>query len=195
VACVTPILRWQHTNFMAALTLLLAAPLAAQSSPARAEPTTGPVIISAGVSLVVENPTFTVPDDHQFKVVFMVNSGGGDTVRVNGQMTSLARFYNLHARNGIPASRVSTAAVIFGGGWPSVLTDSAFAARFGGKPNPSRALVEELLKQGAILVLCGQTAESAGVRREELIPGVTVAISAMTALNGLYERGYRLNPW
>jgi hypothetical protein len=116
---------------------MLAVPLPAQSAPARAQPTTGPVITSAGMALEMPNPTFTVPDDHQIKAVFLVNAGGGDTVRVNTQLTTLARFYNLHALNGIAPSRVTTAAVIFGGGVPAVLTDSAFAARFGGSPIPA----------------------------------------------------------
>jgi intracellular sulfur oxidation DsrE/DsrF family protein len=76
-----------------------------------------------------------------------------------------------------------------------LLTDAAFAARFGGKPNPSRKLVEELLQHGAQLVLCGQTAGARGIRREELLPGVQVAISAMTALNVLHTQGYVYNPW
>jgi intracellular sulfur oxidation DsrE/DsrF family protein len=51
------------------------------------------------------------------------------------------------------------------------------------------------VQHGAQLVLCGQTAGSRGVRRDELIPGVKVAISAMTALNVLQADGYRFNPW
>jgi intracellular sulfur oxidation DsrE/DsrF family protein len=85
--------------------------------------------------------------------------------------------------------------VFHGGGWTALLTDSAFAARFGGKPNPSRKLVEELLQHGAQLVLCGQTAGGRNVRRDELLPGVKVAVSAMTAMIVLQNEGYRFIPW
>ncbi len=155
----------------------------------------GPVIQSTGMSIKVDNPTFVVPDGHLFKAVFVIDAGGSDSVRVNAQLTTIARFYNLHVRHGYPVERVRAAAVVHGSGWQALLTDSAFAARFGGMPNPSKRLVEELLQHGAQLVLCGQTAGSRGIRREDLIPGVKVAISAMTALNVLQADGYQFNPW
>lgn len=145
--------------------------------------------------MLVDNATFVIPNGHVFKAVFEINAGGGDTVRVNEQLTTIARYLNLHARHGIPESRVKAAAVAHGSGWPALLSDSAFAARYGGKPNPSRRLVEELLAHGTEIVLCGQTAGFRGVKREELIPGVKLAISAMTAMNVLQRSGYLLNPW
>ncbi len=175
--------------------LALAGPLAAQAPAIPGQQASGPIIQSTGMSIKVDNPTFTVPDGHVFKAVFVIDAGGTDTVRVNAQLTTLARFYNVHARHGYPEERVGAAAVVHGNGWQSLLTDDAYAARFGGKPNPSRTLVEELVKHGAQVVLCGQTAGARGIRRDELIPGVKVAISAMTALNVLQADGYRFNPW
>lgn len=180
---------------LATLVLIGAAPLAAQAPVIPGQQTSGPVIQSTGMSIKVDNPTFVVPDGHVFKAAFVIDAGGNDTLRVNAQLNTVARFYNLHVRHGYPEERVRAAAVVHGSGWQSLLTDSAFAARFGGKPNPTRKLVEELVQHGAQVVLCGQTAGSRGIRREELIPGVKVAISAMTALNVLQADGYRYNPW
>jgi intracellular sulfur oxidation DsrE/DsrF family protein len=127
--------------------------------------------------------------------LFIINAGGGDSVKVNEQLTTMARYFNLHARNGVAEDHVRGAAVLHGNGWPAILNDSAFAARFGGKPNPSRKLVEELLQHGAQLILCGQTAGNRGIRRDELLPGVKVAISAMSATEFLQSEGYSLIPW
>jgi intracellular sulfur oxidation DsrE/DsrF family protein len=157
--------------------------------------TSGPVIQSTGQSYKVDNPTFDVPKGHVFKAVFVINAGGGDSIKVNEQLTTVARFYNIHVRHGYDEKNVKAAAIFHGQGWPALLSDSAFAARFGGKPNPSRKLVEELLQHGAQLVLCGQTAGGRGIKREELIPGVKVAISAMTAMNVLQSQGFLYNPW
>ncbi len=77
----------------------------------------------------------------------------------------------------------------------SLLSDSAYGARFGGQANPSKRLVEELLANNVQLVLCGQTAGFRGVKREELLPGVQLAISAMSALNVFQAQGYQFNPW
>ncbi len=155
----------------------------------------GPVIQSTGMTIKVDNPTFVVSNNHVFKSVFVINAGGGDTVKVNEQLNTIARFYNVHVRHGYPLKNIRGAAVVHGSGWPALLTDSAFAARYGGHANPSRRLVEELIQNGAVIVLCGQTAGARGIRREELLPGVKVAISAMTALTALQDDGYRMIPW
>ena len=154
----------------------------------------GPVIDSAGRSFQVDNPTFVAPAAHVFKAVFEINAGG-DAPEPNEQLGTIARFYNLHVRHGAPEKNVRAAAVFHGQGWTALLTDAAFAKRYGGRPNPSRRLTEELLAHGAQLVLCGQTAGARGISRDELIPGVTVAISAMTALNVLQSQGYGFIPW
>lgn len=169
--------------------------LRAQTPAIPGQQASGPVIQSAGMTIKVDDPTFVVPAGHVFKAVFEINAGGGDTVKVNEQLNTVARYINLHARHGVPAAQVKAAAVIHGSGWPALLSDAAFAARFGGKPNPSRKLVEELLQQGAQLVLCGQTAGARGIRRDELLPGVKVAISAMTAMQYFQSEGYAFIPW
>jgi intracellular sulfur oxidation DsrE/DsrF family protein len=153
----------------------------------------GPVIESTGPTVKVEHPTFDLPARHVFKAVYEINRG--DTAMVSEQLTTVARFINLHVRHGIAKERVQAAAVFHGSGWMALLSDSAYGARFNGKPNPSRRLVEELLAYGVPLVLCGQTAGMRGVRREELLPGVQVAISAMSAMNVFQTQGFQLNPW
>ncbi|MBK6489417.1 MAG: DsrE family protein [Gemmatimonadetes bacterium] len=153
----------------------------------------GPVIQSAGPTVKVDDPTFMIPAGHDFKSVFEINVG--DTATVNQQLVTVARFLNVHVRHGIPKDRVHAAAVIHGSGWMAILSDSAYGARFAGKANPSRPLVEELLANGVQLVLCGQTAGMRGVDRRELLPGVKLGISAMTALNVFQAQGYQFNPW
>lgn len=181
----------------------LAAPvtLAAQQQPPQPPPLSnvpgatqsGPIIQSTGRSVKVDDPTFRIPSDHVFKAVYVIDTA--DSVGTNQQLTTIARFLNLSARNGVPNERVRAAGVVHGSGWMSLLSDSAYGARFSGKPNPSKQLVEELLANGVQLVLCGQTAGFRGVKREELLPGVQLAISAMSALNVFQAQGYQFNPW
>lgn len=153
----------------------------------------GPVIRSTGQSVKVDDATFPIPEGHVFRNVYVIDRA--DTAGTNQQLTTIARFLNLHVRHGIPLERLHAAAVVHGSGWMSLLSDSAYGARFGGRTNPSRQLVEELLANGVQLVLCGQTAGFRGVKRDELLPGVQLAISAMTALNVFQAQGYQFNPW
>ncbi|MEP7382366.1 MAG: DsrE family protein [Gemmatimonadota bacterium] len=173
--------------------LLLPVTAAAQRPDVVGMTRSGPVIESAGPTVKVEHPTFEMPEGHVFKSVFLIDRG--DTAVMNAQLVTVARFLNLHARHGIPKDHVHAAAVVHGSGWMALLSDSAYGARFAGKPNPSRVLVEQLLANGVQLVLCGQTAGMRGVGREELLPGVKVAVSAMSAINILQAQGYQYNPW
>ena len=56
-------------------------------------------------------------------------------------------------------------------------------------------MIGELLAAGHPVILCGQSAASRGVPTDQLIPGVEVALSAMTAFLLLQDEGYRVNPW
>lgn len=177
-----------------ALSLGLPGAAAAQQPTAGMQPS-GPRIQSGGPTFGVESPSFVAPADHVFRAVFEINQGDSDGTQLNPQLNTVARFLNLHARHGVPDDRVHAAAVIHGGGWTALMSDEAYGARFEGKTNPTRALVEELLANGVQLVLCGQTAGARNVRQEELLPGVQIGLSAMTALNVFQAQGYQFNPW
>ena len=43
--------------------------------------------------------------------------------------------------------------------------------------------------------LCGQTAVARDISADDLLPGVTMALSAMTAHAQLQQAGYTLNPF
>ena len=81
--------------------------------------------------------------------------------------------------------------VIHGKATRELLTDVAFQKRFG-MDNPNRALVEALIAADVEVILCGQSAAFGGYDKSELLPGVKLALSAMTALVGLQNQGYRL---
>lgn len=153
----------------------------------------GPLIPSGGPSFQVPDATFPIPTGHVFRVLWTLNQHG-DSSQVNAQMGTIARFFNLHARHGIAKEHLRAAAVVNGNAWVALLTDEAYQRRYG-RPNPSKTLVQELLAAGTRFAVCGQTALSMGVRSEELLPGVQMAISAMTALNVFSADGYRLQTW
>jgi intracellular sulfur oxidation DsrE/DsrF family protein len=184
----------RHPLRLAAIAVLLPLALEGQARPnVPGMQPSGPVINATGFSIKVDNPTFVVPEGHVFKAVWEINQG--DTTSMNQQLGTIARYLNLHVRHGIPLERVKAAAVVHGSGWMALLSDSAYAARFGGKANPNKQLVQELLAAGTQLVLCGQTAGSRSIKQADLLPGVQIALSAMTAFNVFQAQGYQFNPW
>ena len=131
----------------------------------------------------------TLPADTHFKVAFDVSEAGpGDAV--SKRLESPARFLNMNAAAGVTAENMSVAIVVHGGAWTDLLTDEAR-----GSANPNAGLVAELVAAGATIELCGQTAAAHDVKQENLLPGVTIALSAMTAHAMLQQDGYTLNPF
>ena len=49
--------------------------------------------------------------------------------------------------------------------------------------------------QGVRFIVCGQSAAGQGVAKSELLPGVEMALSAMTAHALLQQQGYTVNPF
>ena len=87
------------------------------------------------------------------------------------------------------------AVVVHGAAVLDLLSDDAWSARDRGAANPSGAMVREMIDQGVRFIVCGQSAAGQGVAKSELIPGVELALSAMTAHALLQQQGYTVNPF
>lgn len=180
----------------ALLALAMAAPAAAQSLPDGFE--TGPVFDDFGPHAHIEGlERFPLPTEfrHSFDVASRANEGTR-----NRGFESAARFINMHAAAGVDVRRIDTAVVVHGSAVLDLLTDEALAARPRGEDedapvNGSAAMVRAMLDHGVRFVVCGQSATAQGVTSEDLIPGVEMALSAMTAHALLQQQGYTVNPF
>ncbi|MCJ7557828.1 MAG: DsrE family protein [Gammaproteobacteria bacterium] len=160
------------------------------SSPPDAHPSKGPVIEDFGPYLPVADPDFGIPAGQTLNVVFDL-AKALDTGQLNPHLETPARFLNMHAGAGLGPERMHLAVVVHGQATRDLLTDEAYQKRFGAA-NPNRALLQALAGAGVEIILCGQSAGFGGYTRSEFLPQVEMALSAMTALVVLQERGYRL---
>lgn len=144
---------------------------------------TGPVFDDFGPVADVD-VTMQLPDDLRLRHSFDV-SDGADDGEVNRSLMSAARFINMHARAGIPKDRIDVAIVVHGGAVHDVSGDDS----------GSEALVAALIDYGVRIVVCGQSAAYYDVETEDLLPGVEMALSAMTAHAVLQQAGFTLNPF
>ena len=176
------------------LLLSFAALLGLATGAAAQQPTqAGPIIHSGGAVFSV-TPDFVTPTHQAYKVAFEIAAPAESPDQLNQTMNTVARFLNMHAQAGVPAGQLSGAIVAHGGASFEVLNDEAYRARHG-VDNPNAELIRELIDAGQPVILCGQSAASRGISKDQLIPGVRVALSAMTAFLVLQEQGYRVNPW
>ncbi len=175
-----------------AMAALVASPVAAQQ-PDLSRFTTGPVFPDIGPVADVE-ASFEIPADANFRHSFDVATRMEDGP--NRGFVSVARFINMHARGGVPAERIQTALVVHGQAAHDLLNAEAYAERFDGAANPSEGLITALTEHGVRVILCGQSAAANGIdETSDLLPGVEVALSAMTAHALLQQRGYTVNPF
>jgi intracellular sulfur oxidation DsrE/DsrF family protein len=145
--------------------------------------TTGPAIDDYGPVADVDT-TFPIPEDAVLWHSFDVGEGAEDG-ELNRTLVSAARFINMHASKGIEADRINLAVVVHGKAVHDV----------SGEASSSAGLVVALIENGVRIIVCGQSAVYYDVATNDLLPGVEMALSAMTAHALLQQQGYTLNPF
>ena len=174
-------------SIIRALCLVL---LATSATVMAAEAERGPIIESYGPVYSVPQENFNLDPGQEYKVIMDIGKGPEDPSAVDRGIESVARFLNMHARNGISSDKLEFALVLHGSAARAVLTDAVYKERFG-TPNSNKPLLEELGQAGVAIYLCGQTAAYRGFEPDQLLPQVTMAVSAMTVHVRLQQEGYR----
>ena len=158
----------------------------------QAQTADGPVISGFGAVYEIPHPGFVTPKDHVYRVVFDVAESPEAKDQLNRSINSVARFLNMHAQAGVPVENMQLALVLHGGAAKDALDHEGYRRRFG-VDNPNLALLEALESAGVEIYLCGQSASSRGLLRDELSEPVSLALSAMTVVAYLQNQGYAVN--
>ena len=152
---------------------------------------TGPVIKEFGPVVAVPAADFNLVPGTVYRVLLDVASGSREQHVLNRGLESAARFLNMHARAGIDPADLQVEIVTHGGTTFDVLSDASYRQRFG-RDNPNSALLAALTEAGVVIRQCGQSAAFHGVQAEELAPGVSIAVSAMTVMARRRSEGWLL---
>lgn len=119
----------------------------------------------------------------------------GEPGKVNRNFDSLARFINMHAEAGIPIKRIKVAMVVHGGASHDLTNAAHYGDKYDGAENANAGLIKALTEVGVRFYLCGQSAAYHDIDNSDLLPGVEMSLSAMTAHALLQQDGYTLNPF
>jgi intracellular sulfur oxidation DsrE/DsrF family protein len=145
--------------------------------------TYGPVFTDYGPVADVD-VTMPIPPGTAIKHSFDVSTAAA-AGEPNQALVSAARFINMHARVGIPVGNVQVAVVVHGTAVKEMADEQSSSA----------GIIAALTAQGVRIIVCGQSAANRGVATDDLLPGVEMALSAMTAHAVLQQQGYSLNPF
>jgi intracellular sulfur oxidation DsrE/DsrF family protein len=143
----------------------------------------GPVFKDYGPVAEIE-ATMPIPPGTTFRHSFDVSTPA-PAGNPNSTLVSAARFINMHARAGVPVDNIRVAVVVHGKAVKEMADESSASA----------GLIAALTDQGVRIIVCGQSATYYGVATDDLLPGVEMALSAMTAHAVLQQQGYTLNPF
>ncbi|MCL1067185.1 DsrE family protein [Shewanella olleyana] len=142
----------------------------------------------------------SIPKDMVFKVAFDM-SKAAKPGEVNRNLNTLARFINMHLAVGVKAENIQLAMVVHGASVADLAKDSFYQGQLPKElankqlVNANKDLVEQLVNYGVKIYICGQSAAYYGLDNASLLPGVEMALSAMTAHAVLAQQGYSLNPF
>lgn len=171
-------------------------PLLALAQPASAQMENfkrGPVFENFGPIAPVQQSE-PVAQDTIFNIAFDVSTAA-DPDKINRTIESAARFINMHVAAGVPEENIHLAIVVHGGASFDLTNQDFFAAHKDGKENASAAAIAQLQEHGVEFYLCGQSAAAHGIGNADLLPGVRMSLSAMTAHALLQQQGYTINPF
>jgi intracellular sulfur oxidation DsrE/DsrF family protein len=143
----------------------------------------GPIFTDYGPVAKVDVTIPVAPDmvlKHSFDVSTPAEAG-----KPNATLVSAARFINMHASAGIAEDNIQVAVVVHG----------QATKEMAGENSASAGLIKALTEHGVRIIVCGQSAAYYDVATDDLLPGVEMALSAMTAHALLQQQGYTVNPF
>ncbi|GAB5473745.1 MAG: hypothetical protein Mars2KO_18440 [Maribacter sp.] len=151
----------------------------------------GPIIKEYGAVWAIEQPDFKVDTTKTYRAVFDIMNSPESHDKVNASIETAARFLNMHAQSGVPAENLKAALVVHNQASKDIISDTAYQKRYG-TANPNSELIKALQHAGVDIIFCGQSSNARGFPKEDLMEGVQLSLSAMTALIHLQDQEYRL---
>lgn len=137
----------------------------------------------------VANTSFKTPK--KFKAVFDVYTSHDNDEELNRGINTVARFLNMHFDAGVKKKNMKAALILHGKAGKDILNNIAYNKRYI-TDNPNAELLKKLHDVGVQIIVCGQTVEFRGYKRDEILDFIDVSLSAITALVDLQSKGYQL---
>ncbi|HUQ96556.1 MAG TPA: DsrE family protein [Chitinophagaceae bacterium] len=145
----------------------------------------------------VANPSEKLDSTLSYKLLLEVVTGIKDTTEakeINFGFAEAGRIINLHVGGGVPPKNLHTVLIVHGGSIKALLKNDAYQALYK-MNNPNLDYLHELMNAGVQILVCGQAMFFLNVNRQDLMPGVKVALSAKTVLTAYQMKGYVLHPY
>jgi len=155
------------------------------------EPTLGPAVEGYGPTYPIDDRDVPLDADRTYRAVFDAAAYADGPTAQNARLVSVARFLNMHARNGTAVENMDVAVVVHGAALKTLFNHDAYRRLFG-IDNPNVELVTRLHDVGVRFYVCGQSMAFGGYPKSNLADPAQLVLSAMTMLTALQNDGYAL---
>lgn len=152
-----------------------------------------PTIHSAGAMHPLPQAAYRPDAGSTYKVVFEVERAAPKPDQVNPGLNAVARAVNLYTGAGVPLQHLHFVAVISGGA-TAIALDNAYYRKTFDTDNPNLPVIAELKKAGIDIAVCGQAVAGKKYPYDAIDKNVTLALSALTTVTELQQKGYALMP-
>lgn len=190
----TTMIRTQIWAILASLTFIFAATPGSAQETGNGDPTANSEYVTPvmdGYGQFVRLPDAAFQPEKDSKVVLDITSDKleGEVIKA---LDRAALMLGQYADADAP---IKMALVLHGSATKAVLTDAAYEKHKKSKTNPNLGLIRTLEKQGVEIFVCGQALANKRYALDEIVPEVTVALSAATAVITLQKQGYSYLPF
>lgn len=128
-----------------------------------------------------------------YKVVFSLTKDSDKPDRANPGLERVARTVNLYVNAGVPLKHLHFVAIASGQATTIALNDEQYRKQFG-VANPNLPIIAQLKSAGVDVAVCGQAVAEHQYDDAWIDRQVTLALSALTTVTELQQKGYALMP-
>lgn len=152
---------------------------------------TTPTVAGYGKIHYLPKAAYQPQKNMTYKIVFALTHAGAKPEDVSPSLDHVARTVNLYVAAGVPVSHLKFVGITYGAATPLVLDNAHYRAKFG-VDNPNLKLIRILRKDGVDIAVCGQAVAEHQFDYSWVSPDVTLALSGLTTVTTLEQRGYAL---
>ena len=152
-----------------------------------------PTIQDAGKMHPLPQAAYQPDAKATYKVVFGLTTAAAKPDEISPALQRVARTVNLYVNAGVPLKHLRFVAVASGAATAIALDDAHYQKQYG-TPNPNLPVIEQLRKAGVDIAVCGQAVAEHDYQYDWIDKRVTLALSALTTITELQQKGYALVP-
>lgn len=152
-----------------------------------------PTIHGAGKIHPLPQAAYQPDGKATYKVVFGLTKGSEKPDQANPGLERVARTVNLYVNAGVPLKHLHFVAIASGEATAIVLNDEQYRKQFG-VANPNLPIIAQLKSAGVDVAVCGQAVAEHQYDYAWIDSQVTLALSTLTTVTELQQKGYALMP-